>query len=57
MWTFPLGRLKRLPVAGITGMNPFAHHIPEDGAVIVFSHLYWHYQRPNNRRNSSYRAK
>lgn len=33
---FHLGGLDGFPFAGITGMNAFAHHVPEDGAVIVF---------------------
>ena len=33
---FHLGGLNGFPFAGITGMNAFAHHVPEDGAVIVF---------------------
>ncbi|GAA4160992.1 hypothetical protein GCM10022217_25930 [Chryseobacterium ginsenosidimutans] len=33
---FHLGGLDGFPFASITGMNAFAHHVPEDGAVIVF---------------------
>ena len=33
---FKLGGLDGYPFAGITGMNAFAHHVPEDGAVVVF---------------------
>lgn len=33
---FHLGGLNGFPFAGITGMNAFAHHDPEDEAVIVF---------------------
>ena len=33
---FHLGGLNGFPFAGITAMNAFAHHVPEDGAVIVF---------------------
>lgn len=33
---FHLGGLNGFPFAGITGMNAFAHHVPEDGAVLVF---------------------
>ncbi len=33
---FHLGGLNGFPFAGITGMNAFAHHVPENGAVIVF---------------------
>lgn len=33
---FHLGGLNGYPFAGITGMNAFAHHVPEDGAVVVF---------------------
>lgn len=33
---FHLGGLNGFPFAGITGMNAFAHHVPEDGAVVVF---------------------
>lgn len=33
---FHLGGLDGYPFAGITGMNAFAHHVPEDGAVIIF---------------------
>lgn len=33
---FHLGGLDGFPFAGITGMNAFAHHVPEDGAVIIF---------------------
>jgi hypothetical protein len=30
---FHMGGLNGFPFAGITGMNAFAHHVPEDGAV------------------------
>lgn len=33
---FKMGGLNGYPFAGITGMNAFAHHVPEDGAVLVF---------------------
>ena len=33
---FHMGGLNGFPFAGITGMNAFAHHVPEDGAVVVF---------------------
>ncbi len=33
---FHLGGLDGFPFAGIAGMNAFAHHVPEDGAVIIF---------------------
>ncbi|NBA85739.1 hypothetical protein GVN16_08215 [Emticicia sp. CRIBPO] len=33
---FSMGGLNGFPFAGITGMNAFAHHVPEDGAVVVF---------------------
>ncbi len=33
---FKMGGLNGYPFAGIAGMNAFAHHVPEDGAVIVF---------------------
>lgn len=33
---FKMGGLNGFPFAGATGMNAFAHHVPEDGAVIVF---------------------
>ena len=33
---FHLGGLDGYPFAGITGMNAFAHHVPEDGAVVIF---------------------
>jgi hypothetical protein len=33
---FHMGGLNGFPFAGITGMNAFAHHVPEDGAVLVF---------------------
>jgi Limiting CO2-inducible proteins B/C beta carbonyic anhydrases len=33
---FHLGGLDGFPFAGITGMNAFAHHVPENGAVIIF---------------------
>lgn len=33
---FHLGGLDGFPFAGVTGMNAFAHHVPEDGAVLVF---------------------
>ncbi len=33
---FKMGGLNGYPFAGITGMNAFAHHVPEDGAVVVF---------------------
>lgn len=36
MGPFHMGGLNGFPFAGITGMNAFAHHVPEDGAVIVF---------------------
>lgn len=33
---FKMGGLNGYPFAGITGMNAFAHHVPEDGAVLIF---------------------
>lgn len=33
---FHMGGLNGYPFAGVTGMNAFAHHVPEDGAVVVF---------------------
>lgn len=33
---FHLGGLNGFPFAGLTGMGAFAHHVPEDGAVIIF---------------------
>ena len=33
---FHMGGLDGYPFAGITGMNAFAHHVPEDGAVLIF---------------------
>lgn len=33
---FKMGGLNGYPFAGLTGMNAFAHHVPEDGAVLVF---------------------
>lgn len=33
---FHLGGLNGFPFAGITGMNAFAHHVPEVGAVVIF---------------------
>lgn len=33
---FHMGGLNGFPFAGVTGMNAFAHHVPEDGAVIIF---------------------
>lgn len=33
---FHLGGLNGYPFAGLTGMGAFAHHVPEDGAVVVF---------------------
>lgn len=33
---FKLGGLNGFPFAGLTGMSAFAHHVPTDGAVLVF---------------------
>lgn len=33
---FNLGGLCGFPFAGITGISAFAHHVPEDGAVLVY---------------------
>ncbi|MFT4033045.1 MAG: hypothetical protein QM669_11545 [Siphonobacter sp.] len=33
---FKMGGLNGFPFAGITGMNAFSHHVPEDGAVLIF---------------------
>jgi hypothetical protein len=33
---FKMGGLNGYPFAGLTGMGAFAHHVPEDGAVVVF---------------------
>jgi hypothetical protein len=33
---FKLGGLDGYPFAGLTGMSAFAHHVPEEGAVVLF---------------------
>jgi hypothetical protein len=33
---FHLGGLDGYPFAGLTGMGAFAHHVPEDGAILIF---------------------
>lgn len=33
---FKMGGLSGFPFAGIAGMNAFANHVPEDGAVVIF---------------------
>ncbi|MEC5142757.1 hypothetical protein [Chitinophaga sp. 212800010-3] len=33
---FKMGGLDGYPFAGLTGMSAFAHHVPEDGAVMAF---------------------
>lgn len=33
---FKMGGLNGFPFTGITGMNAFAHHVPEDGAVFIY---------------------
>jgi hypothetical protein len=33
---FHMGGLNGFPFSGVTGMNAFAHHVPEDGAVVIF---------------------
>ena len=33
---FHLGGLDGYPFAGVAAMNAFAHHVPEDGAVLIF---------------------
>ena len=33
---FTFGGLSGLPFTGITGMNAFAHHVPEDGTALLF---------------------
>jgi hypothetical protein len=33
---FKMGGLNGFPFAGLTGMNAFAHHVPEDGAVYIY---------------------
>ena len=33
---FKMGGLNGFPFTGLTGMNAFAHHVPEDGAVYVY---------------------
>jgi len=33
---FHLGGLDGFPFAGLTGMGAFAHHVPEDGAIVIF---------------------
>lgn len=33
---FKLGGLDGYPFAGLTGMGAFAHHVPEDGAILIF---------------------
>lgn len=33
---FKMGGLSGFPFAGISGMNAFANHVPEEGAVVIF---------------------
>jgi hypothetical protein len=33
---FKMGGLNGFPFTGLTGMNAFAHHVPEHGAVVVY---------------------
>jgi hypothetical protein len=33
---FNLGGLNGYPFTGLTGMSAFAHHVPEDGAALIF---------------------
>lgn len=33
---FKLGGLDGYPFAGLTGMGAFAHHVPDDGAILIF---------------------
>ena len=33
---FKMGGLNGFPFTGLTGMNAFAHHVPEDGAVYIY---------------------
>ena len=33
---FKMGGLNGFPFTGLTGMNAFAHHVPEDGAVFIY---------------------
>lgn len=33
---FHLGGLDGYPFAGLTGMGAFAHHVPEEGAILIF---------------------
>ncbi len=33
---FKMGGLNGFPFTGITGMNAFAHHVPENGAVFIY---------------------
>lgn len=33
---FKLGGLDGYPFAGLTGMGAFAHHVPDDGVIVVF---------------------
>lgn len=33
---FKMGGLNGFPFTGITGMNAFAHHVPEEGAVFIY---------------------
>jgi len=33
---FHLGGLDGYPFAGLTGMGAFAHHVPENGAIVIF---------------------
>lgn len=33
---FHLGGLDGYPFAGLTGMGAFAHHVPEEGAIVIF---------------------
>lgn len=32
---FKMGGLNGFPFAGVTGMGAFAHHVPEDGAIVI----------------------
>ncbi len=33
---FNLGGLAGLPFTGVTGLNAFSHHVPDDGAALIF---------------------
>ncbi len=33
---FKMGGLDGFPAAGVTGLGAFAHHVPDDGALVIF---------------------